>query len=432
MMYEMIIRTNILLEKTETDPGLWDAGDDDQFEYFRGEAFFFRGFAHLRLYKLFGTAPVVTTRVTLIEDAHIPRSSGVELLDQAIADLEAAAPLLPTTWAADYTGRATKNSAYGMLMRAYMMRGDYTGNNADYQAVLTNFGNITGRSLVPNYLDNFSLWTENNSESLFEYQANIAPNVDNIWLANDGNNGASGWGVVEQMGANWRFFSTVQNTGYGGSPWKITPKVSALATDPRLDSLVDNGTEIFLKYGRPDLDVLNGGPIADGGFGDANGTNSNSSINNARIMRYSEALLLAAEATILTGGTVATAIGYVNQVRDRADTWSDGGVGAGVNVPPLDPGTLTGGANGTAMDAIQTERLIELCGEEFVRWTDLKRWHARGDGDYDLSTWDGSATEFSTRQPAFGFTYPRDLLWPIPSAEIQNNNAISNNNPGWD
>ena len=41
-LYEMILRTNILLEKTENDPGLWDAGDANQFEYYRGEAFFFR------------------------------------------------------------------------------------------------------------------------------------------------------------------------------------------------------------------------------------------------------------------------------------------------------------------------------------------------------------------------------------------------------
>ena len=431
-LYEMILRTNILLEKTENDPGLWDAGDANQFEYYRGEAFFFRAFAHFRLYVLFGTAPVVTERVNLIENAHIPRSSGVELLDQAIADWEAAAPLLPQNWSAEYVGRATKSSAYGMLMRAYMLRGDYAGSSSDYQAVLTNFNLITDKSLVSNYLDNFSLWTENNNESIFEYQANIAPNVDNIWLSNDGDNGANGWAVVESMGANWRFFSTIQNTGYGGAPWMVTPKVLALMPDPRLDSLVNPGDDIFLKYGRPDLDVTNGGPIADGGFGDANGTNSNSSINNARIMRYSEALLLAAEATLLTGGTVANAIGFVNQVRDRADDWSAGGTGTGANVAPLDPNTLTGGADGTAMDAVQTERLIELCGEEFVRWTDIRRWHARGDADYDLSTWDGSANEFSTRQAGFGFSYPRDLLWPIPSEEVQRNNAINANNTGWD
>ena len=430
-LYEMILRTNIMLEKTENDPGLWDAGDANQFEYFRGEAFFFRAFAHFRLYLLFGTAPIITNRINLIEDAHVPRSSGVELLDQAIADFEAAAPLLPNAWSTELTGRATKNSAYGFLMRAYMLRGDYSGSSSDYQAVLTNFGLISGRSLVPNYLDNFSLWTENNNESLFEYQANIAPNVDNIWLSNDGNNGASGWGVVEQMGATWRFFSTVGNAAYGGAPWKVTPKVLALMPDPRLDSLVA-GDDTFLKYGRPDLDVTNGGPVENGGFGDENGTNSNSSINNARIMRFAEALLLAAEATLLTGGTVNTAIGYVNQVRARADNWSAGGTGTGANVAPLDPGTLTAGADGTAMDAVQTERLIELCGEEFVRWTDLKRWHARGDSDYDLSTWDGSANEFSTRQASFGFSYPRDLLWPIPAEEITRNNAISTNNEGWD
>jgi starch-binding outer membrane protein, SusD/RagB family len=50
----------------------------------------------------------------------------------------------------------------------------------DYQAAVTAFDNISGVSLVPVFDDNFAADTENNEESLFEYQATRAFADDNI------------------------------------------------------------------------------------------------------------------------------------------------------------------------------------------------------------------------------------------------------------
>jgi hypothetical protein len=84
----------------------------------------------------------------------------------------------------------------------------------------------------------------------------------------------------------------------------------------------------------------------------------------------------------------------------------------------------------TILQWIMDERLIELCGEESMRWWDLKRWDATG--DINLSNWSGDNNGFSTDLSAnFQFEYPRHLLWPIPQSEIERNSAITENNPGY-
>src|SRR3712207_9570247 len=74
-----------------------------------------------------------------------------------------------------------------------------------------------------------------------------------------------------------------------------------------------------------------------------------------RVMRYAEALLLAAEAN-LQAGNKAKALEYVNQIRKRA------------TLNPLTDVT---------METIKTEKRLELC-LEGVRYQDLIRW---GDGE---------------------------------------------------
>jgi hypothetical protein len=82
------------------------------------------------------------------------------------------------------------------------------------------------------------------------------------------------------------------------------------------------------------------------------------------------------------------------------------------------------------MQWIEDERAIELLGEEQVRWFDLKRWDSRG--YKDLSTWGGGDQHFSTDlSAAFQFEYPKHLLLPIPQAEVNANEQITENNPGY-
>jgi hypothetical protein len=120
--------------------------------------------------------------------------------------------------------------------------------------------------------------------------------------------------------------------------------------------------------------------------------NGNSSIN-FKYIRYADVLLMMAECESLRpGGDQATAISYINQVRQRPS----------VMLPTL-PLTLT---KTEVFDAIMHERRVELAGEQ-SRFSDLIRW--------------GKAETVLASQ---GFA-PKNKLWPIPAREISSNPAIS-------
>ena len=400
--YELIQRTNVVIEKTtNADPSLFD--DPSFLAIHRGEALFLRSLANFKLFNMFGSAPVITERLG-VETLHQPKSEGTALLDQVITDLEAAIPLLPASWDETQRGRATKNSAYGLLLKALVFRGDYSGNAADYTAALAAYNNISA-TLTTDYTDNFSAFTENNEESIFEFQASRAPGQDNVWLQNDGP-----WRGVEVMSTYWGFYTVVSNESRNnlpGNTWKITQKMfDAYGTDPRV-AIFTEPNRAFTKYGKEGLDELSG---------------TVGSLNNVRILRYAESKLLAAEAMLLSGGSKAEAIGLINEVRKRARDWSG-------TAEPADRSTAETN-DATIMQWIEDERAIELLGEEQIRWFDLKRWDARG--YKDLSSWGGGDQHFSTDLAAnFQFEYPKHLVLPIPQSEINANEAITENNPGY-
>lgn len=400
--YELIQRTNVVIEKTtEADPSDFD--NPDFLEIHRGEALFLRALAFFRLFNMFGSAPVVTERLG-VETMHQPKSTGTQLLDQAITDLKTAVDLLPEVWGEAQRGRATKNSVNGLLMKCLVFRGDYSGNTADYGEAVQVFNNITA-SLTDDYTDNFSAQQENNEESLFEFQASRAPGQDNVWLQNDGP-----WRGVEVMSTYWGFYTIVSNEARNnlpGNTWKLTEKMlNAYGDDPRVDFFTEDNRS-FTKYGMEGLDELSG---------------TVGSVNNVRILRYAESKLLAAEALLLSGGSKSEAIGHINDVRERARTWAGTAQPADRNASETDDATIMGW--------IEDERAAELMGEEQIRWFDLKRWDARG--YKSLANWGGGDDHFSTDLSGnFQFVYPKHLLLPIPQAEMNANEAIIENNPGY-
>ncbi len=388
--YQLINRAIVVMDKNaEVEDGVYvTPGLKD---YHRGEALFLRAYGYYLLWNIFGTAPLVTARVDNLNDTKPPSSTGTQLLDQAILDLTEAATLLPTSWAEAQRGRVTKNSAYGLLGKCLVFKGTITNSPADYQAAITAFDNISGASLVPAFDDNFAADTENNEESLFEYQATRAFGDDNIWLNNDFDN------AVGALSVFWGYYSDQFNL-FGKSPFVATQKLADLFddTDPRKELSLDPDTRAFKKY--VTRDELNQG--------------GSSSVNNPRILRYADVLLLKAEALNESGGSTADAIAQINLVRERAR-------GAGT-VPADRPSTETD--REIIRQWIMDERLLELAGEG-QRWFDLRRW-ALGE---KITLDDGF---FSSDRPnAMGFE-KKNLYFPIPNSETNvNPNIIPN--PGY-
>ncbi len=393
-LYRVIFRANTALEKIDgvaegvyTTPSLKDRH--------RGEVLFLRGLSYFWLANTFGTSPLRTERLTSLDDATAPTVTDGALLDQAIKDFTEAAGLLPEAWDARNAGRATSTAANGMLGKALVFRGTINKTAADYTAALMAFGKIKNRSLVASYADNFAADRENNTESLYEFQASQPPGLDNVFLADDFEPG----GVGSTSGF-WGFYEPGNSLFFGAPRFQATKKLLAAfdPADPRRDITLNPATRDIRKYWTRDAKTSNPGASA----------------NNARILRYADVLLLQAEATVQAGGAVADAVALINQVRTRARNQVAGGT-----VPANLPATLTAAQ---ALEAIRTERLLELAGEESHRWYDLRRWH-RG-GQINLT----SGFDFSSDQPTqFGFDAAKNLLFPIPLSETDNNpNAKQN------
>lgn len=424
-LYQMIYRCNFMLEKIEDEsvksvyktPGLYEIN--------KGEALFLRAWCFYRLWDFFRKPPIQDKRIYTISDAILPPSEGFEMLDKAIDDLEYAATVLPDE---DYwpltteRGRAFNESAYGLLVKCYVLRARYNkGNIEDYQKAITAFEKIKTRHLV-HFADNFDYHYENNAESLFEFQASHATEQDNAWLDNDFGGG------VGQMGAMYHY-STEHWGNYECGIYGPSKKLREAYEDedPRKELTFANyTTNVYgdLNIPAPAWNKFGGYQLmkyVKPGRCWFEKTWGISSTNNTRLIRYGDIKLLAAEAYLKTGDA-DKALQQVNDIRERARRSTEDGSEAAA---PKDLTTVT-------MEDIMKERFLELAAEEGIRWTDLRSWHAAG--YIDLSTWKASDFGYEYDEKNFEFQVPKHLLFPIPQAEMNTNPlmAQSGNNPGYD
>ena len=405
--YELIARANTLLQKIEQNGDFAYKLKPEQKNWNKGEALFLRSYAFLNLWNVFGTAPVSIERITNLDNAYLPNSKGTELLDQAIIDLEEAAKLLPDSWPAAHKGRVTKNSARGLRGKCLVFRGSVNKTSGDFTAAISEFNALQGISLTSTYSKNFDVAFENNEESLYEYQANDIGGTTNPYVGGAGGNDA--FSVIGEIG-HWIGLYNQGPNWIGNSYVTTTASIMAAYEDgdPRKAYNINlNATNLInvMKYVRNTAFVKNG--PGDG-----------ICINNPRILRYADVLLLKAEAIVRSNGNLSEAIGLINQVRERARNSAEG------DEPSAVPANLnTAETNSTTvLEWIFQERRLELAFEEGHRWWDLRRRHMAG--EIDLTQHD-----FSSTQRDFKFEL-KNLYFPLPNSEVNDNENLIQN-PGY-
>lgn len=423
-LYQMIYRTNFILEKMEeeevqsvyTTPGLYEIN--------KGEALFLRSWAFYRLWDFFRKAPLQDFRIYDISEGLLPPSEGFQMLDRAIEDLESAAELLPDEeyWDLESErGRVFNESAYGLLVKCYTLRARYNNANPDdYQKGINAFEKIKTRELV-HFANNFDYHYENNKESLFEFQASHAVDQDNAWLDNNFGGGAG------QMGAYYHYSTDHWGnymTGIFGPTKKLIEAYEE--GDPRKELTFANyTTDVFGDVSRPGQawDRFGGYQLmkyVKPGRAWFEPTWDISSTNNTRLIRFADIKLLAAEAYLQTEQQTE-ALNQINDVRERARQSTEDG---SISEIPVNLTSIS-------MQDIMDERFIELAAEEGLRWTDLRSWHAAG--FIDLSTWSAEDFGYNYNSADFKFDVNKHLLFPIPQREMDTNPlmASSGNNPGY-
>ena len=389
--YQLINRANFIIGHIQEN-GNEIYEDESLKDSHLGEALFLRGYMFFHLWQIYGTSPVVTTRFTNIKDALVGNSSGTELLDQAIEDLQQAKGLLPPSWPEDFLGRVTNDSARGMLGKVLLFRGTINNDNADYTAAIAAFDEIENARLMENFGDNFKASTENNQESLFEVQHGKAEVLNNIWLDTDN------FFTIGDLGGYRGYFDG--NFTLGGNELLVpTQELMDLfdPQDPRVAhtfSSDEEGSRVLKYMVEPGLD-------------------RNTYYNNTRVLRYADVLLMKAEALLESGGDTQQVIELLNQIRERARNSAEppSSVPADLNVDETNRDVI--------FQWIMDERRRELAFESGHRWYDLKRWHLGG--IIDLTNWD-----FGSLRSDFDFQ-EHNINFPLPVSELELNPNLAQN-----
>jgi hypothetical protein len=317
-----------------------------------GEAEFLRALYYFYLVRAYGDVPLVLTPAkSPAEASSVTRAPVAAVYTQIIADLTDAIAKLPATYSGDDLGRATKWSATALLAKVYLTRGtpaDMANAAIQARAVIAN----SGKSLWPNYGDNFKVETENGQESLFEVQFKSGLNQYTL----DG----PGSAINEFWGA--RFFGSPYVVSSGGYGFNIPEREFV---DGYEAGDLRKAVTVFVPGDRyPD------GQIQPASLeGDPNGFNVRKffagtlstiwdSPLNVPVLRLSEMYLILAEAV----GPTPEGLEAINKVRRRA-------FGLPIGTPSARDLTAAT-PNFTA--AVLRERRYELA-FEMDRWYDLKR-----------------------------------------------------------
>ncbi len=387
ILYAIVNQSNAIIEKI--DAGTFT--DAAYKSYYKGEAYFLRGYAYFQLGWLYGGVPLIDKQMTATQVRTVARSTQDETLAFAAKDLTQATSLLPTVWPnASELGKATKYSAEGILARMYMFQKKYSSA----KPLLTDIIGSQKYVMATNYADCFLDKYDNSAEQVFQIQyksgdvgqGNILPVVS----------------VPEDIA------SSMFPQG-GGSPFLHVSldSYNAYETgDIRRDfsiqkgytsksGTVDKVTCFYIKYGH----------------GTIPSTKDDYEVN-LPILRYTDVRMMYAE-VLNEDGYVADgdAFKILNDVRNRAGLRSL----TSTDLPNQD-------AFRTAMFK---ERRVEFA-EEFLRWFDLAR---SGKAQTIMNAFLNTAEEGNGMYQMKA----TQLIFPIPNYELQINKdrKIMWQNPGY-
>jgi starch-binding outer membrane protein, SusD/RagB family len=392
-----------------------------------GQAYYLRALAYYELVENYQKVPLILSHPTDPSEYYPKTATQDELWAAIEADLKKAQTMLPESYddvsGADkgQLGRATWGSATGLLGKVYMIQDKYDSASVELKKVID-----SGLyKLVSNYGDNFTMNNENNSESIFEIQFTSGGTTEN-WIGDPTSSwkqascqdycyGMTAFGAYEDFHpTKWIYNEFKKERCKDGT---LDPRLywTIVSYEPEYDKYTDGrSNEIFgiYPYSIDKIDSTNNTIYLakytyariSGHTLEGDGSRDNSTINY-RFMRYSEILLLYAEALNEINGPTSDVYKYIQMVRDR------------VNLPDL----ATTQPNLTQQGMryqIAHERALEFPAEG-IRIFDIMRWGWLKDTEKlaELKTHD---SEFNT------YTTGHEYL-PIPQVELDTNPNLSGN-----
>jgi hypothetical protein len=400
-LYSVIAQTHLVLEKV---PGI-NPMDESQKNRILGEARFLRAWAYFYLVQLYGDVPLITKSIKADDpELYAARTSKDSVYDLIVSDLIAAEGS-GLAWT-DPTGRVSMGAVKSLLARVYLTMAGHPMNKgaSHYQLAATKANEVISSKsffLFPTYNDLHTLENENKGEHIFQIQYHVgistANGLQDKMLPNFKGVSAFGTEIGTQVPTN-QFFNS-----YEAGDKRVIDRQGFFYT-----SYYDEGEGALKPLSAPYIykhfDVVAHGTSGVKG-------SAQSSMNWPQI-RYADVLLIYAEAqNEVGGGPNQAAWNALDSVRTRA----------GLVTPPL-----AGFTQASFREAVWRERWHELA-YEGITWFDMVRLKKV----YNEAT-NGFDDFVGHVLPDNGAVLAeKHLLFPLPTAEMQNNPNLRPQNPGY-
>jgi hypothetical protein len=386
--YRGIANANLAIAKIPEIPM-----DETAKKKYLGEARFLRALYYYDLVRIFGNIPLITEPINLKSPELYPdQATPEQVYKQIEADLiEAESSGLPYT---DVTGRVSLGAIKSLLSSVYLtmagyplQKKEYFQKAADKAKEVIDSGKF---SLFASYDDLHNPSQKNKGENIFmvQYAAFVLPSN---WQSSiiPYNQGISAY--TDETGAIFANKEFVESYVKG---------------DKRADEKQFYYRTFSLRSDRTKTRDLGGYYIYKLFDSEAQLSTTSSNLNWT-VMRYAEVLLTYAEAANEAGALTPAAYDAVNKIRQRA------------NLP-----ALSGLTQAQFREAVLKERFYELSFEN-KSWYDMAR--LRKAFNVTTKTFDNFVGHKFSYGPVLK---ERELLFPIPTAEIRNNDKLKQN-PGY-
>lgn len=401
-IYYQVALANQFMRET-TDSKIDERGGSpelkEQIHGYRAEARFLRALSYWHAIDLYGNVPLTDENTST---AVLPQQkSRAEVFAFVESELKAVRPLLPAKSTGDYYGRASQAAVDMILAHLYLNAKVYTGTDryADARAAAESVI-AAGFTLDPDY------------RHLFEADNNTSPELI-FTVPQDGVHTRTWGGMTYLVHASVGGSIDPAAFGINGGWWGLrlrSPAADRFEAEP---AGTDQRRSIVFTSGQSKVvsavgDFSNGyafPKFSNKTSAGVTGSNLDFPDTDFPMFRLADAYLIYAEAVLRGGGgSAATALGYVNALRERAYGSTAGDITADQLTLPF----------------ILDERGRELTWEGFRR-QDLIRF-----GQFSAA----GIWEWKGGVPAGKTTESYHDLYPIPSNELSANPTIQQN-PGY-
>lgn len=321
-LYNGINRANVVLENLDRNPDI----DESFRNEIRGEVLFLRGYYHFLLVQYYGDVPLKTESSSSVLSVHVPRTPAREVYEQILEDMKTAEEMVPDITEVGHAGKVTKSAVRGVLARVCLHMAGQPINDTSKWAEARMWARkvmddgIAAHALNPSFPQVFI----NHAADLYDIK-------ESIWEAEF-------WGTLDGVVTKYGFQGFYNGpvnyynltTGRSDAYLNITAKLynSYQPGDIRKHWTIQhftyadtgpNGTKTFNSDVTRELDKYYIAPAKwRREYETALPKTVVGSGQNVPLLRYSDVLLMFAEADNELNGPTQEAIEALNQIRKRA------------------------------------------------------------------------------------------------------------------